>query len=73
MRGFVQRADAQPVQSVRQAGLVDDVDHALLRMRAQGAGGGAVNVHGLDGGGVLAEPGSVASFAQVAGGECEHG
>jgi hypothetical protein len=58
---------------MRQTGLVDDVNDALFRVSAQGAGGGAVDVHGLDGGGVVAEPGCVARFSQVAGGKREHG
>lgn len=43
----VQCADAQPVQGVWQTGLVNDVDDALFWVGAQGAGGGAVDVHGV--------------------------
>ena len=38
----VQRAERQ---AMRQQGLVDDFDAAVVRQRADGSGGGAVNVH----------------------------
>ena len=46
VRGLFERRDPDPVQRVRQAGLVDDVDGALLGAGAQRAGGDAVDVHG---------------------------
>ncbi len=54
--GLVQGGDAHPVQGVRQAGLVDDVDGALVGTGAQGAGGDAVDLHGAHCGIVLPFP-----------------
>ena len=73
MRRFFEGGDARPMQRMRQAGLVDDVDSVLRRMRAQGTGGDAVDVHGSDSRGIGAQPGGEFGFRQVAGGQGEHG
>ena len=48
VRRLVQCGDTNPMQCMRQAGLVDNVDDAPLGMGAQGASGNAVDVHGAN-------------------------
>ncbi len=73
VRRFFKGGDARPMQRMRQAGLVDDVDSVLRRMRAQGTGGDAVDVHGSDSRGMGTQPGGEFGFGNFTGGEREHG
>jgi hypothetical protein len=46
VRRFGQRGNADPVQRMRQSGLINDVDDPFVGMGAQGACRDAVDVHG---------------------------